>query len=450
MNTSRNFKSLYDSMVEYSFDNSLMNSHNSKMMNHIYSHGVSAKDSLHKLSVFSESQSFQNFIKRKTQNYEENENIYLRRYEFRRETETQESSGDMQKIIQSTKIGFQEGEQTQLNDIKHNIYKYLGRPVEREQAIADKGYKPKINSLFSRDNNNEPIIINKNEVFMKKKPLVDPKLIKLNINTNKLATKVIKPVAISTTAKASRMMDIFDRKKSYTGVVKDFANKEYSTLSRPKKSDKKLTTNDAYSSRDIHANKFSTNPVSIEKTRKKSTTSLRDLALSTKAMKSNQSIKNIGLRNSHSKEKYFHNLSLNTFKDKESRRLMPFESNYNDSKTKNSLPGAKHLSSVDKSKEKLEKSLKKMQKYRKLKQDYKQKLVNDSREYNKHYKTFSAINIPSDDICRSNNNGNNCESGEYRGDIRSLFDHSSSNNTTGKSIDNLESLVKRICSKNKK
>lgn len=437
-------------MVEYSFDNSLLNSHNSKRISQIASQNVSGKESLHKLSVFSESQSFQNFIRRKAQNYDEKDNIYIKRYDFGREHETQESYSDTKKMLDKMKTATGDEEQQQIADAKLNIYKTLHKKPDNISPSCEINNKTKTRLFFDCEKIKEPIIQNKSDVFMKKKQVVDPKSVKINISNSKTFPKVNKPHGISVKNKALMPVDIFSCRKNSQTSLKEYSSHITNTNNSNKRIEKPRNNHEAYSMRDLPHHHFNFNSISIDKPHKTLTKSTKQRNLSTNLTFNVPFKSYCRTKASPSKEKTLLRLNNTSIRDKESKRLVPIEPNNHDGKVKYYISLNRDVSAIDKSKEKLQKSLNKMQKYRKLKQDYIQKLINDSKSLTKHYKTFSSIGLPSEEVYKTNSKKSALiECTEYKGDIKSLFDHSSSNNTTGKSIDNLESLVKRICNKTK-
>lgn len=448
MNTSRNPKSLYDSMVEYSFDNSLMNSHISKKLGHYVSQNLSAKESTHKLSVFSESQSFQNFVKRRAQKCDDRDNIYVSKYEFRREVNAFESLTDAKNLIERTKASLADGELKNATDGKLNIYRNLIKKTENNQSYEERTVKSKTNLFFKRDTSKEPFTQNKSEVFPMKAPKNKSKSVKPIATTTKTLFRPMKPVVTSTKMRSTPMLDFFAKKHSQISI-REYSS-SYLQYSNPKKTDKHTGNNKISSLKHVQHSQRQLDQISITKSRELSSKLAKKRNLSTNFLFQNIHRAEYKPRTSPSKDKVMLLSSQSSWRERDPKRITPIDSNNHSTKGKNSYGHFKDLLATEKSKEKLQKSLIKMHKYKNIKEDYIQKLVLDSKQVPKNSKTFSNMLAPVEEATRPNNKKSQMvESMEYKGDIKSLFDHSTSNNTTGKSIENLESLVKRICGKGK-
>ena len=444
MNTSRNPKSLYDSMVEYSFDNSLVNSHNSKRLSQLAGHNTPGKEPLHKLSAFSESQGFQNFVKRKTQKYEDTDNIYTKKYDFGREMETYESSADMKKLIDKIKTDAEDHEEKHMNTAKHNIYRNIIRKLDDLHNKKEKAVNNQNGVYVDRSQSKDKIREIKNNLFTKKKPLINGKQLKVRVSNPTELKKMTKPICTSTKSKLASKPELYTKRK-YSGTsVRDFEKLQHDSYNSGKRLNKNNTINIAHSMKELPASQIYINSISIEKPRKISTRPELKRNLSSNPFMNNVQA-DYKFKTINNKEKPFKAAVTNNSNNKETTRLFPRKRSCQDVKPRYFVSASREHKLVEKSKEKLQKSLKKMQKYRKLKQDYVQKLVKDTKALTKRYKPYTTNSLPSEGIWKSHlKKAAMVECTEYKGDIRSLFDQSNSNNTTGKSIEHLENLVNRI------
>lgn len=432
--------------MEYSFDNSMLNSYNSKRINFINSHDVSGRDSLYRLSLFSKSQSFQNFIKKKTENNENEENIYVKKADTKNNTQTRECTNNSNATRTKYRLSLDEEEQRNIKNSRHNIYKGLHQEIQKIIKVDPTKMKKKRNLDINIDHTKKMISTLKNGAFRKKNVGVVTQNTKLQLPMNKYSNKGNKFVNLSTTNKSSRLKELFNKRNSGAELT-EYSKHKFKTLNDLKNVERQRNENKIISMKDLSKNKYSPKAIPKNNTTRLPSNPAIKRTLSTNKLINNKNKSTTGLLTMS--KPFLKNTYDARANSKVKIALADSESLSSKAKPTSRINIAK--THTEKSKEKFEKSLKKMEKYKLLKQNYNSKANGSRRSISKHCKTFSNASLPKNNIFKTQHNGSNfVENSEYKDESISSFDNNSSNNTTGKSIDQFEGLVKRIYNKFKR
>lgn len=436
-------------MIEYSFDNSLLNSQNSRNISHTQSYVASERESVYKLSAFSENQCVQNFIKKKVLDYNEKNNIYRRISDERRYQDTNKILHNTKNLLSKFRMASSNERQIP-KETRDNIHKMIGKQVDNMESNNIKNFLKKAGPNVKSGKNNQTNSFRKTDLLLRKKLISDVKDVKLNIKAINHPLRLSKPVPISTTSKTSKKSNLFGKKKiSYAGF-NEYNKMEHPPFNNIRKIDKLIKPIYFHTCRD-HLYKYRNHDsISIEKSSNTSYKSMAKRNFSIKVL-TNTLAKNVdNLKISKSKESLCNDENYNSWQNNTKFIKQIREDNKAIKLNFNSYDNY-HESELNERKDKFEKPLNKIQKNNSIKQEYMQKLVNNTKSVIKHYKTFSHIRLSSDDKNKSNNKtGLLLEREEYTGNIELMFNESNSNITTDKSIDNFEYLVNRIYNKAKR
>jgi len=425
-------------MIEYSFDNSLVNSRNGKPLHH---QAASETKSPQRISTFSESQSLQNFIKKKVLDYDDKDNIYKRILVQGRYGKLIDGIEDNRRLSDKMRSG--SSNERIPKEARYSIYKNI---TMRTDSDAGESRVAKMRKgLNLRIKKQTDITQVKEEGPPKKKSIAENKEGRLSSKTTSMLPKFIKLPASLATAKYPKIYDKFVKRAAKHSSTREYNNTTFSSLNyiKKKKAKEQLHTS---SNKDISYSNLNPNSISVEKSIAEISKTMAKRNLSSNVLSTPVSKSSNNLKGSKSKGSLFNDENSemwhNQIKIKRPSGDFRVDARMNFYASQN-----RKISDLEDSKDKFDNIAAIKTSYRQLKKDNAQKA--STMKKNAQKTNLQALTSPNEKGRTSLKQQTPTEREEYNGDIGALLDDSCSNKTSGKSIENAENFIGRMSTKSK-